>query len=292
MKRSARPGPDRGHPVDLLTQRWVRACGRTVRIRDHPWLAGPAGDVFRIGDDYFDRLASREGLRLRSAAPDGGLIEDVSSLAGPGFSPDDLLPPVRHFYEHTSRYELDVWSEWSPSFRPFGRVLAAVFSRRLQQLNVPISPLSTSRGMTNEVLRLEAPESGALRATGWLRRNPTQGDVVYAGVYSVVAVPGHAAPCIKVVFPLPNGSATVLLRPSAGAGGSLELESSGDAFGCPGFYFVVLDGVDLAHVRYVRSFRERIRVYVDDRGELRTDHTFTLFRVRFLQLHYRLRERP
>lgn len=291
VKRSAPPTRERGHPADALTQRWVRETGRAVRIRDHPWLAGPVGDVHRIGRDYFDRLAERERLRVRDAAPDGGLMDDFSRLAGPGFAPDDLHQTVRSFYEHTSRFQLDVWSEWSPAFRPFGRLLAAVFSRRLQQLNVPISPLSTSRGMTSNVLRLEDPETGALRATGWLRQNPARGDVVYAGVYSVAIIPGHVAPCVKVVFPLPNGSATVLLRPAARPDGSLVLESSGEGFGCPGFYFVVRDGVDLAHVRYVRSFRERIRVYVDEWGELRTDHVFTLFRLRFLQLHYRLRDR-
>jgi hypothetical protein len=44
---------------------------------------------------------------------------------------------VKQFYEQTSEYELDAWSEWCGLFRPFGRTLAVLFSRRLQQLNVP-----------------------------------------------------------------------------------------------------------------------------------------------------------
>jgi hypothetical protein len=43
------------------------------------------------------------------------------------------------------------------------------------------------------------------------------------------------------------------------------------------------------------AFEERIEVYVDDEGELRTDHSFSLAGQRFLTLHYeivRLSESP
>jgi hypothetical protein len=44
-------------------------------------------------------------------------------------------PAVAASYEQTSEYEFDVWSEWSWAFRPFGGMLALLFSQRLQQLN-------------------------------------------------------------------------------------------------------------------------------------------------------------
>ena len=47
----------------------------------------------------------------------------------------------------TAAYELDSWAEWCGAFRPFGRLLALLFSRRLQQLNVPLTGLDTSRGV-------------------------------------------------------------------------------------------------------------------------------------------------
>ena len=96
-----------------------------------------------------------------------------------------------------------------------------------------------------------------------------------------------------MVFPLPNGSATVVLRPEAEPDGSLLLHSSGQRFGDPGFYFLVLRDASSAWVRYVRTMRETLRAYVDPPGDLHTDHVFKIWGLRYLQLHYRLtREGP
>ena len=85
-----------------------------------------------------------------------------------------------------------------------------MFSRRLQQLNVPLSGLDTSGGMTSEVLQFDdadaADGAGPPRHTAWFRRLRRSGNVLYAGFYSACSVPGHADPCVKVVFPLPNGT--------------------------------------------------------------------------------------
>ena len=49
--------------------------------------------------------------------------------------------------------------------------------------------------------------------TAWLRRRAGSEDVIYAGFYSVEHPPRAPGPCVKVVFPLPNGSASVFLMP-------------------------------------------------------------------------------
>jgi hypothetical protein len=281
-------GSARGYLSDWVTQRWVELTGRRVSLEAEPWLEGPIGDTQRIGPDFFEELGQRSGLVLRPSAEARGLMQSFTALAGDGFDPLSVHPGVRDFYEDTARYRLDVWSEWSGVFRPFGRLLAPVFSRRLEQLNVPLAPLATRYGMASTVLQLVDPRSGAVVLTGWVRRNPATGETVYVGSYSVVHVPGHAAPCIKVVFPLPNGNATVILRPSVEPGGGLLLSSSGERFGDPGFYFVVSAGAGHAWVRHIRTFRESIHVYVDAQQELRTDHVFMLWGVVFLKLHYRL----
>ena len=51
---------------------------------------------------------------------------------------------------------------------------------------------------------------------------------------------------MKVVFPVTQGSATVILRPEHGPDGSLVLVSSGDGFGGPGFYRVHRDSLEQA----------------------------------------------
>lgn len=285
-------GERRGALVDWVTQRWVQLTGRRVMLGDQSWLAGPTGSTLRIGPDYFETLGQELGLEVEDAARSEGLMDAFEALRGPGFDPDAVQAQVRHFYEATSAFELDVWSEWSGVFRPFGRLLARLFSRRLEQLNVPLTSLATSRGMASRVVCLRDPATGARRFTGWVRTNRATDETVYVGSYSIAQIPGHPAPCVKVVFPLPNGSATVVMRPSVEPEGSLRLESAGSAFGDPGFYFLVKDPRHEGSlwVRQLRTFRETIRVYVD-RGELRTDHVFTLWRRPFLRLHYRMRER-
>jgi hypothetical protein len=257
-----------------------------VRLADAPWLRGPTGSTQRIGADYFASLAARSGFELRRDATTG-LMRDFARLAGPGFDASAVDPRVRDFYEQTAAHRLDVWSEWSAPFRPFGALLALLFSRRIEQLNVPLGSLTTRLGMSSEVIELVRPGGGEPALTGWVRRNPATAETVYVGSYSVADVPGHAGPCVRVVFPLPNGNATVVLRPSNGPNGALVLESSGDRFGDAGFYFVVARSDEEVSVRRVASFRERIEVYVHA-GELRTDHLFTLWRRPFLRLHYRI----
>jgi hypothetical protein len=282
-------GEERGNAADWTTQLWVRSTGRRIDLRDLPWLAGPVGSTIAIGRDFFDRLAAREGLVARRSGA-GGLLPTLDALTGSGFDPTDIHPAVRAFYERTSEYELEAWVEWCGVFRPFGRLLALLFSRRLQQLNVPLSGLDVRLGTTSEVIQLVDPTSGELRYTGWLRTLRATGNVLYAGSYSVARVPGFDRPCVKVVFPLPNGNAQVFLRPDTAPDGSLTATSSGRSFGDPGFYFTVHRRGQV-WARYVRTMQESIRVFPDGL-DVRADHVMWLWGATFLRLHYRLRHKP
>lgn len=277
----------RGHAIDWSTQRWVQFTGRRVSLDEHPWLSGPVGKPSGIGARFFETFAAESSLRLANARP-CGLLSDFRSLAGPHFDPASVHPAIAEFYERTSEYDMDVWSHWCGAFRPFGGMLAALFSRRLQQLNVPLSGLDTSRGMASEVLPVVDPASGELVFTAWVRRLLGSGHVIYAGAYSTCEVPDYAGRCVRVVFPLPNGNAVVIMRPRANADRSLSLVSAGRRFGDSGFYFTVRAGDGVVWARYVRSMRETISVYADGPG-VRADHVLTLWGLTFLRLHYRLR---
>jgi hypothetical protein len=284
-------GEARGNLSDWTTQRWVRATGRPISLDQHPWLAGPVGGTRRIGKNFFNTYATRENLvvvedRVR------GLIPDFERL-----ELRNVAEAVREFYEQTSEFELDVWSEWHGLFRPFGEALSLIFSSRLQQLNVPLSSLDSARGMTSLVQQLRAGAGGPVIATAWVRELKATGKVIYAGSYSVCRIPGHETPCVKVAFPLPNGRAIVLMKTEALADGSLFLRSSGARFGDPGFYFVVQNGPGIAWARYVSSFKEEIRVYLAESGaggsgSARADHRFWFWGIEFLRLHYRMRKHP
>lgn len=284
-------GDRRGVLSDWVTQRWVQLTGESVSLSDCPWLEGPVGDVGLIGSAFFRRLAERKNLDFVANGPGRGLIDDFSRLSGPACRPDDVDVRVIAFYENTADFEFDIWSEWCGAFRPFGGALAAIFSRRLQQLNVPLSPLDTKLGITSDVVQLKERSSGQVVYTAWVRDVVSTKRTLYAGSYSVCHVPGYTGPCVKVVFPLPNGSAMVIMRPESGPDGSFTVRSAGVRFGDPGFYFFVQKEPGRGWARYVRALQEAIRVYADAQGTLRADHDLWIWGMRFLRLHYRMRKR-
>jgi hypothetical protein len=279
-----RLGSKRGHLFDWFTQLWVKTTGRRINPEHYPWLSGPIGKTDGIGSDFFQQLAAEKGLVVESGR---GLIHNFDSVAGSFCNPVEVSSCVRDFYENTASYDLDVWSEWYGSFRPFGWILARLFSRRLQQLNVPISSLDTSQGMTSSVINLVDPASDEVRETAWVRRIRKNGNVLYAGSYSLCELPSRDGSCVKVVFPLPNGNAIVIMYPESSPDGSFTITSSGRRFGEPGFYFTVCTDRGF-WAKYVRAMREKIKVYPSDSATIRADHILKLWGVTFLRLHYKL----
>jgi hypothetical protein len=283
-------GDRRGNLSDWVTQRWVCATGRRVSLATDRWLDGPIGGTRKIGKHFFDAYAAERNLEtVRTGVR--GLIPHFQGLEAGDSRLKTIAAEVKQFYEQTSEFDLDAWSEWHGVFRPFGRALSLIFSTRLQQLNVPLSSLDSAKGMTSNVDQMRDPVSGEIVQTAWIRELRATGNVLYAGSYSLCTIPGQVGSCVKVVFPLPNGNAIVLMRAEANADGSLSLKSMGKKYGDPGFYFVVHDGLGNIWARYVHNMQEEIRVYPGEPGTVRADHTLWFWGIQFLRLHYRMRRR-
>jgi len=244
------------------------------------------GNRGRIGAEFYNYLAERENLTTQPAQ-DAGLLPRFEALRGSNFDPDRVRREVRHFYEHTACYRLEAWSEAAVSTRFFLWGLTTFVSRRMDQLNFPVSSLELAGGMTSDIIPM-VRASGEHAYTGWLRRLTASGRVIYTGLYSIQRPPGYPDSCVKVSFPLPFGSSTVFLRPEAQPDGSFKLISSGGRFGEPGFYRMVETDAQHWRVRYIRSLRELFHVYLDRHGTLRTDHTVRFLGLTPLRLHYKL----
>jgi len=270
-------------------RQWVRLTGRRIAKADAPWLACSMGPPGRIGAEFYDRLAEQQQLRLE-ASPDAGLLPSFDALKGRGFDPSAVHPAIRDFYEHTAHYRLEAWSEAGLTTRFFLWALTRFVSRRMDQLNFPVSSLELAGGMTSRILPMN-DGSGRRVFTGWLRRLAAADRVIYTGLYSTETPAGWPDPCVKVSFPLPLGSSTVFLRPEAMPDGSFKLISSGDRFGGPGFYRMV-DAGSHWNVRYLRSLREFFHVYVDAEGTLRTEHLVRFLGLNVLRLHYKMERIP
>jgi hypothetical protein len=274
-----------------LIRVWLRVFGRRMPRRDVPWLLGPIGPPGEIGDRPYELIAEREGLTIDRGARDAGLVPDFDVLGGPDFDVSRTDSEVRRFYEKTCGYELDVWNESPFPGRWFLWLIVYTVSRAMNQLNFPVFGLDLSRGMSSAVLPLR-DDGGRVVHTGWSRHVRETGRVVYTGFYTTVELPGHASRCVKVVFPLPRGNAVVILRPGFDAQGRFTLESSGAAFGGPGFYRVL--EIDDEHIKVMRlrSLRERFTVFTDADGALRCDHVVRYLGMTMLRLHYRMRRQP
>jgi hypothetical protein len=260
--------------------------GRTHRRADIEWLMGPVGGD-QIGDAPFAAVAEAEGLTVERKARSCGLTPSFDQLRRPGFDPRAVHPLVREFYEHTTGFAMDVWSKthFPASLALF--LLVKTISRQVNQLNFPLSPLDTARGLVSEIIALRRPD-GSVRYTGWLRTLAHEQHVLYTGFYMVGRAASDGAPCLVVVFPMPRGNATVVLRPQLEPDGSFILESSGRRFGDPGFYRIQVRDAERVRVWHIKTLRERFRTYVDERGVLRCDHAVRFLGLPVLQLHYKI----
>jgi len=265
----------------------IRVFGRTVPADAVPWLAGPVGSDY-IGDRPYEEVAAREHLELVRRADTGGLLPDMRALDGPSCRVERLHPEIRRFYECTSAYRMDVWSE---SYFP-GNIglwlLVTTISRKVNQLNFPLGALATAKGLDSEIVLLKNPTTGAVRYAGWYRRLVSTGRAIYTGFYMTEKAPHCDNRCVKVIFPMPDGNATIFLRPTVDERGHLTLSSKGADFGDAGFYRIHrLENGDL-RVWRVRTLDEEFRVYLDDDAVLRCDHTVRYLGMPVLHLHYRI----
>jgi len=272
---------------ELFIGALIRVCGRRYAPREVTWLRGPIGGP-TIGDRPYEEIARAEHLSIERLATTGGLLPDFEVLASASFDPGRVDARIRDFYENTARYRLDTWATTYFPARIALWLLVATISRRVQQLDLPLDGLDTARGITSEIILLR-DSTRAVRYTGWFRRRVHDGGVLFTGFYMTQRIPRDDLPCVKAVFPMPDGSATVVLRP-VNDGTGFRLTSVGTGFGDAGFYRVQRSG-DGLRIWRVAHLHDTFRLYVDQEGSVRGDHEIGFLGVRVITLHYRMAPR-
>ena len=271
--------------LDRAARTFWRVQGRPVDLAgSERWLAAPTHDGQTVGDGWLQAAAAAYGGAVHEQ-PGAGLLADMALLDGPHFTAAELRPEIRDFYEHTSDWRMEVWTQWNAFFQPGGELISRFFGRRVQQLALPTRPLDVALGMDSRVATI-VDGAGEQRAAGWLRTLRSTGEYVYSGCYSTRLLPGAQQPSVHVAFPLQAGNVQVFLRPRVLPGGALELSSPAGAFGRDGAYVVVESGGRTHGAR--APLHELFRVYVDHEGTLRTDHTLRLWSATVVRLHYKL----
>ncbi len=262
--------------------------GKRTNFEESPWLKGPLGGAY-IGDQPYEECARDERLTIKRDASAGGLIDNFDRLAGESFDVTQIDPRVRGFYENTAEYRMDVWAQTYFPANIALWLLVTTISRKVNQLNFPVRALDTAKGMTSEIVLLNEPD-GRRKYTGWFRKIVGTDRVIYTGFYMLEKVPLHSSLCVKVVFPMPDGNATVILRPEVSDDGALILTSDGLGFGDVGFYRIQKRRGQLRAWR-IRSLRERFCIYVDQENVVRCDHSVRFLGIAVLTLHYRIQKK-
>jgi len=273
----------------LFRDAQVSLLAERVKAEDLPFVVPLEARTRYVGTDYVRALAEALGGAYVADAPDVGIVASLDELAGPEFAPADVDPRVREFYEHTTRFTLDIIPKWRLWVRPGYLLYRTLVARPLGQASLPMNQREALRGIRGRIDTISPAEAGVVAVRGWIRSFADNDEPIYIGIYTTYRHAGRGY--VSVGFPLPQASFTATLVPEARPGGGLVLTSR-SRLDQPGHYLTYVDPAtrELTALS-VHGFAEQLDVYAED-GELRAEHAFWVFGFPFLVLHYRLRRKP
>ncbi len=278
----------RNAQVSLLAER--------VPPEDLPFVVPFAARTRYVGTGYVGELAETIGGTYTPDAPDVGIVGSLDELAGPDFDPTAAHPLVREFYEHTTRFALDIVPHWRAWVRPGYLLYRTVVARPLGQASVPMNQREALRGVRSRIdtitLRSDTLRSGGaptdnVAVRGWIRSFADTDEPIYVGIYTTYQHGDRGL--VSVGFPVPYGSFTATLVPRQLDAGGLALSSAGHDHAGHYLTYVDPDSGELTALA-VHGFAEELEVFVRD-GSLGARHAFRVFGLPFLVLDYRIRRR-
>jgi hypothetical protein len=186
----------------LFREAQVTLLAERARETDLPFVV-PLGARGRyVGTDYLRDLAEiLEGTYVRDAQ-DVGIIASLEELAGPDFDPAAIDPLVREFYEHTTRFKLDIVPEWRMWVRPGYLLYRTLVARPLGQANVPMNQRQVMRGILSRIDTIGV-DGDVVEVRGWIR-SFADGEPIYVGIYTTYRHEDRGY--VSVGFPLPDAS--------------------------------------------------------------------------------------
>lgn len=267
----------------LFRDAQVSLLAESAPAEDLPFVVPLEARTRYVGTGYVRELAEVVGGTYLADAPDVGIVASLDDLAGPQFDPAGVQPLVREFYEHTTRFRLDIVPEWRLWVRPGYLLYRTLVARPVGQANVPMNQRETLQGVRSRIDTITPEGTDVIGVRGWIRSFADTDEPIYVGIYTTYRHEGRGY--VSVGFPVPQGSFTATLLPEPRPDGGLVLTSR-SPLAHPGHYLTYIDA-DTRELTTlgVSAFGERLEVYTRD-GELRAEHAFSLYGIPFLVLHY------
>lgn len=265
---------------DRITQYWVRRTGRTITMATTPWLMGPMGknQQWKVATTHLSALPANPEMAT-------GLIPNFYDLETTSGELEQVHPLIKDFYEQTEHYSLKIQAQWNWLFKPIGWIIQSLFSKRLEQLHLPLQNKQLQMPLGSELTQVE-DQQHLHQYTIWHRFLEHNKQTIFSGLYGHCQLPSGTK-VVKVVFPLPTGNATIFLQPKAKVDGSFELHSKGKKFGQDGFYFT-LSKQGKYYARFVSSMHEKLSMKAISDVQLQAAHNFYFYGIRFLTMHYNI----
>lgn len=209
----------------------------------------------------------------------------MTSSPAPTSTPRPSTPRSGEFYEHTTRFRLDIVPEWRRWVRPGYLLYRTVVARPLGQANVPMNQREALRGIHSRIDTIDSDGDGVADIRGWIRSFAGTDAPIYVGIYTTYRHERRGY--VSVGFPLPQATFTATLLPTGRPDGGVTLTSKSD-LPHPGHYLAYIDPAtrDMTALA-VAGFAEELHVHATG-GELRAEHAFWIFGLPFLVLHYRI----
>ncbi len=259
-----------------------------VRAADLPFVVPRPARSRYVGTTYVRDLAEELGAHYIADAPDAGIVASLDALAGPELDPRQVDPLVREFYEHTTRFALDIVPQWRVWVRPGYLLYRTLVARPLGQASIPMNQREAQRGIRSRIDTVTGVD-GAVSVRGWVRSFADDDEPIMLGIYTTYT---HGdTGYVSVGFPVPEGSFTATLLPRSRPDRGLRLTSRAHD-GQAGHYLTYIDtSADELTALAVHGFEEQLDVYVGN-GSLRAEHSFWIFGFPFLTLDYRIARKP
>jgi hypothetical protein len=271
----------------------VRLLAERAAPADLPFVVPLEARTRYVGTDYVRALAEVTGGDYQRDAADAGIVASLDELAGPDFDPAAVDPRVREFYEHTTRFSLDITPVWRPWVRPGYLLYRTALARPLGQADVPMNQREAQRGVRSRIDTIDTDGDGRPDIRGWIRSYAATGAPIYVGIYTTYRHDGRGY--VSVGFPLPQADFTATLAPEPRADGGLRLTTR-SPLAHPGHYLTYVDPQtrDLTALA-VPGFAEELDVHPapggDGGDEVQAEHAFWVFGLPFLVLRYRIRRK-